>query len=1041
MPTSPSTCSHVRGIGDVNWEELRVKQKAKHDQECHSCSVKGSNLWLCIIGQCQYVGCGELVKDHSSLHSSETSHTLSINLTTLRIWCSFCECEVFPDNNNPPFVIPENAQAMSSSMSCGNRSDISNDSSPQRSISGLDDSESDMDDENGRPRGLTGLQNLGNTCYMNAALQALSNCPPLTRYFLDCPGFVRPERSPMLSRGYHRLVSELWHKKRQGYVVPSSVVSGMKHVHPMFRGYTQQDTQEFLRCYMDQLHEELKQPIIEDSDSDDQSKEVIVSQVDLNSHDRQNSIDSSSSQSEYEYETCDSGLSSEKSSVEHSFSSDENSDVNEQTKLNPRTRERRSTVRSGCYDNVDDHVANTKEMKETANLLSKQSLDHVSVKHGPSGDHLRKSDSTEFVDAVSDLGSSAVSQRSKLSLPSTTITSQSTATETTAPIQQALHKSTSTKSLNSGRVSKKNVLHRSVISDIFDGKILSSVMCLMCERVSTTKETFQDLSLPIPSKDHLHVLHSSQAVGPGSGVVKGGACGEVNQGWISMMFNWMKSWFVGPTISLQDCLAAFFSADELKGDNMYSCEKCKKLRNGLKYSKVLELPEVVCIHLKRFRHEFYSSKISTYVTFPLEGLDMKPYLHKDCKSEVTSYNLVAVICHHGTAGGGHYTAYCLNYVNEQWYEFDDQYVTEVDVQQVVNCEAYVLFYRKQNDKMHSLRQEAMELMEAKEPSLMQFFVSRQWINKFNTFAEPGPITNRDFLCRHGGVPPGKTNHVEELAQPLNQAVWEFLYNRFGGGPVCNYLYACQTCQRELEQLRYRQKTEMETFIQLNEDFQTDECPAVIFAISMAWFKEWESFVRGKAEGPPDTIDNSRIAIYKNGQHQLKQSSDHGQLSKEMWHYLHNIYGGGPELFIKQTSTHAVTKTLAATAAASSSASSKSSALTTTGSASNSAHVISGTVGAVNRNSSAAPSGGVVSSGGKSVSTEKINTEEAACRVSSSSDKPSSGDTDSIDTGIADTGSLDSASTDGRSVSASSITVHSPEKITKKAPIVDELARV
>jgi hypothetical protein len=43
--------------------------------------------------------------------------------------------------------------------------------------------------------------------------------------------------------------------------------------------------------------------------------------------------------------------------------------------------------------------------------------------------------------------------------------------------------------------------------------------------------------------------------------------------------------------------------------------------------------------------------------------------------------------------GGHYTAYCLNSTNETWYEYDDCYVTEVDVAQVVNCEAYVLFYR------------------------------------------------------------------------------------------------------------------------------------------------------------------------------------------------------------------------------------------------------------------------------------------------------------------------------------------------------------
>ena len=46
--------------------------------------------------------------------------------------------------------------------------------------------------------------------------------------------------------------------------------------------------------------------------------------------------------------------------------------------------------------------------------------------------------------------------------------------------------------------------------------------------------------------------------------------------------------------------------------------------------------------------------------------------------------------------GGHYTSYGLNYVNELWYEYDDQYVTEVSALQVQNCEAYVLFYRLVN---------------------------------------------------------------------------------------------------------------------------------------------------------------------------------------------------------------------------------------------------------------------------------------------------------------------------------------------------------
>ena len=30
------------------------------------------------------------------------------------------------------------------------------------------------------------------------------------------------------------------------------------------------------------------------------------------------------------------------------------------------------------------------------------------------------------------------------------------------------------------------------------------------------------------------------------------------------------------------------------------------------------------------------------------------------------YDLVGVICHHGTAGGGHYTAYSLNNNDQEW---------------------------------------------------------------------------------------------------------------------------------------------------------------------------------------------------------------------------------------------------------------------------------------------------------------------------------------------------------------------------------------
>ncbi|XP_029830554.2 ubiquitin carboxyl-terminal hydrolase 32 isoform X2 [Ixodes scapularis] len=137
---------------------------------------------------------------------------------------------------------------------------------------------SKIDQKNQGPteKGATGLNNLGNTCFMNAALQCVSNTRPLTQYFIGEKHLYELNRlNPLGMKGhiakrYGDLVHDLWSGTSKT-VAPLKLRWTIGKYAPRFNGFQQHDSQELLAFLLDGLHEDLnrvqEKPYVELKDS------------------------------------------------------------------------------------------------------------------------------------------------------------------------------------------------------------------------------------------------------------------------------------------------------------------------------------------------------------------------------------------------------------------------------------------------------------------------------------------------------------------------------------------------------------------------------------------------------------------------------------------------------------------------------------------------------------------------------------------------------------------------------------------------------
>ncbi|XP_005738061.1 ubiquitin carboxyl-terminal hydrolase 43 [Pundamilia nyererei] len=169
--------------------------------------------------------------------------------------------------------------------------------------------------------------------------------------------------------------------------------------------------------------------------------------------------------------------------------------------------------------------------------------------------------------------------------------------------------------------------------------------------------------------------------------------------------------------TLDECFQLYTKEEQLAPDDAWKCPHCKQLQQGMVKMSLWTLPDILILHLKRFRQVGERrNKLTTFVHFPLVGLDMTPHVvHRshgahqhplqpgwkqsrrpDLAPPDYLYDLYAVCNHHGGMHGGHYTAYCRNSVDGQWYSYDDSSAEPVPEAEVCTRGAYILFYQRRN---------------------------------------------------------------------------------------------------------------------------------------------------------------------------------------------------------------------------------------------------------------------------------------------------------------------------------------------------------
>uniref|UniRef100_A0A4W5K002 Ubiquitin carboxyl-terminal hydrolase n=1 Tax=Hucho hucho TaxID=62062 RepID=A0A4W5K002_9TELE len=591
--------------------------------------------------------------------------------------------------------------------------------------------------------GLCGLSNLGNTCFMNSALQCLSNVPPLTEYFLkDKYNDELNEDNPLgmkgeIAKAYAEITKQSWSGK-YSYVTPRPFKTQVGRFAPQFSGYQQQDSHELLAFLLDGLHEDLnrirKKPYILLKDAEGRPDKVVAEEAWENHIKRNDSI------------------------IVDIFHG-----LFKSTLVCPVCAKVSVTFDPFCYLTLPLPMKKERTLEVylvRLDPLAKPTQYKLTVpKVGYISDLCTSLSTLSGVPAekmiVTDIYNhrfhrifatnenlSSIMERDDIYVFEVAVNRLEDTDHVVIPVHL--------------REKYKQSGYNHTSTPLFGQPFLITVPRTLCEMETDEQdgddESSQDQELPSEndnsqSEDSVGGGDNDLENGVGSGGENSGTKGHQNQTSTTMedkkrlftfQFNNMgktdfrlikeeprqirfneghlrlsgkmgilhtdfekhESMEYKPQkkaiFKLKDCIELFTTKEKLGAEDPWYCPNCKEHQQATKKLDLWSLPPVLVVHLKRFSYSRYMrDKLDSLVDFPLSDMEMSEFLI-DPNAGPCRYDLIAVSNHYGGMGGGHYTAYAKNKDDDKWYNFDDSSVSPANKDQIVSKAAYVLFYQRQD---------------------------------------------------------------------------------------------------------------------------------------------------------------------------------------------------------------------------------------------------------------------------------------------------------------------------------------------------------